>query len=70
MGLSAVKPKKPTLLEMVSTKINFSYLKSWLALLCTVNFVQLLAPEVRQEQNAILQCIHHVIKQDFFGLNS
>ena len=29
---------------------------------------QLLAPEVRREHNAVLQCVRHVVKESFFGI--
>ena len=30
-------------------------------------FIQLLANEIRREQNTLLQCIRHVVRNDFFG---
>lgn len=36
----------------------------------STSHTQLLAPEIRREQNAILQCIHYIIEQDFFEQNS
>ena len=29
---------------------------------------QLLAPEIRQERNTILQCIRHIVKKNFFSI--
>ena len=29
---------------------------------------QLLAPEIRQERNTILQCIRHIVNSNFFGI--
>ena len=34
--------------------------------LCTDQ--QLLAPEIRQERNTILQCIRHIVKKNFFDI--
>ena len=31
-------------------------------------YQQLLAPEIRQERNTILQCIRHIVKKNFFGI--
>ena len=28
----------------------------------------MLAPEIRQERNKILQCIRHIVKKNFFGI--
>ena len=28
----------------------------------------MLAPEIRQERNTILQCIRHIVKKNFFGI--
>ena len=30
-------------------------------------FFQLLAPEIRHERNVILQCVRHIVNNDFFG---
>jgi len=30
--------------------------------------LQLLAPEIRKERNAILQCIRHIVKNNFFSI--
>ena len=32
--------------------------------------MQLLAPEIRHEQNTILQCIHYIIEKEFFDQDS
>ena len=29
---------------------------------------QLLAPEIRRERNTVLQCIRHIVKKNFFGI--
>ena len=31
---------------------------------------QLLAGEIRHERNVLLQCIRHVVNQNFFGIGS
>ncbi len=33
-------------------------------------FLQLLAPDIRHERNVVLQCIRHIVKNDFFGATS
>ena len=30
--------------------------------------LQLLAKEIRQERNKILQCVHYIVKKNFFGV--
>ena len=35
-------------------------------IVCT--YQQLLAPEIRQERNTILQCIRHIVKKNFFDI--
>ncbi|XP_061171660.1 uncharacterized protein LOC133181137 [Saccostrea echinata] len=31
---------------------------------------KLLAPDIRRERNLILQCVYHIVKENFFGIRS
>lgn len=31
---------------------------------------QLLAPDIRRERNLVLQCVYHIVKENFFGVGS
>lgn len=51
-----------TLLERVNKTIKNDY-----SLICLV--LKLLASDIRRERNMVLQCIRHIINNDFFGLD-
>lgn len=64
MGLEAVQgTRKPTLLEKVQLWSAFVHVHTQPH---KHTHTQLLAPEIRHEENALLQCIHHITINNFF----
>ena len=65
-GLKYVSARKPSLLEKVSIILYLQY-KVTVATPSPSPSPQLLATEMRVEQNALLQCVRHIVKSDFLG---